>query len=135
MNEDHYKLLRYITSGGTAAFINIFLLYLLTEFFKFWYLLSTVASFIVAFIFSFILQKFWTFTDNSKARTHKQLAIYLIVAVTNLLINTSIIYLLVEYVGVWYIWAQIMSGATIALYSFFIYKLIFYETSRIDTKG
>ena len=135
MSESHYKFIRYIISGGTAAVINIFLLYLLTEFFKFWYLFSAIASFIVAFVFSFILQKFWTFGDNSKAEAHKQLAIYLFVAIVNLLVNTLLIYLLVEYLTIWYIWAQIISGATIALYSFFVYKLIFYETTHTNPKG
>ncbi len=135
INGKHLKILKYIISGGTAAFINIFLLYLLIEWIHYPYLRSSVFSFVVSFFVSFILQKFWTFNDNSKDGAKKQLAIYLLVAITNLGVNTLFVYLLVEYIKIWPVWAQIISGASIALYSFFIYKFIFYETPDIDPKS
>ena len=54
-----FKIVRYLISGGTAAAINLSLLFLLTEFVGMWYLASSVLSFIAGFTASFLFQKFW----------------------------------------------------------------------------
>jgi len=123
-------IFRYIISGGTAACIDIFILYFLTSYLKVHYLLAAIFAFMVAFFVSFILQKFWTFKNNSKKNIHRQLTFYLIVSVTNLFLNTFLMYVFVDIIHAWYILAQIFSGGIIAMESFILYQyLIFRETA------
>jgi putative flippase GtrA len=50
------------------------------------------------------------------------------VSLANLGLNTLIIYVLVEYLHIWYLFSAVMAGALIAFGSFFIYRhLIFKE--------
>ena len=70
---------KYIISGGTAAAVNLSSLYILTEFFHIWYIISATTAFIGAFAISFTLQKFWTFKDHETEGMHKQLSLYFIV--------------------------------------------------------
>jgi dolichol-phosphate mannosyltransferase len=118
----HRAVFKYITAGGTAAFVNLSVLYVLTDIVGIWYVISAVAAFSVALIVSFVFQKFWTFEDYSRQGVHNQAVLYLVVALTNLLINTTLIFFFVEYLGFHYIFGQILSGMFIAAESFFVYR-------------
>ena len=129
------RVIKYVISGGTAAVVNIGLLYFFTDALGIWYIFSAVLSFIVAFIVSFSFQKFWTFEDRSTDRMHGQAAVYLAVALINLGINTALIYGFVEFLGVYYILAQIMAGVIIAFENFFVYKKFIFHSRQYDHIG
>ncbi len=120
------KTVRYVISGGTAAFINIGTLFVLTHFFGVWYLTSSIIAFLIALQVSFALQRLWTFEVRSTEGLMRHSTLYFIVAVINTLINTGIVFVLVEYVSMWYVAAQIIAGLAIAMTSFFIYRRIFH---------
>lgn len=123
----HAKVVRYLISGGTAAFTNAAFLFIFTDVIGIWYIFSGIMAFILAFIVSFTLQKFWVFEDRSRDQIHKQAVIYLTVAVTNLVLNTILLYMQVEYLGVYYVLAQLIASALIAVESFFVYKLVIFK--------
>ena len=123
-----YKVyIKYVISGGTAAGIDLIILYILTDIFNIWYLLSACLAFVVAYFVSFYLQKFWTFRDNSRERIVKQMSLYLIVGVSNLGINAGGMYILVDKLGIMYILAQVIMGGIIAIGSFLIYKFVIFS--------
>jgi len=123
-------LVKFGLSGAAAASVHFSLLYILTDIVGVWYILSTSVSFIVAFLVSFFLQKFWTFRDNTRNRIKKQMGVYFIVGVVNLLANTSGMYLLVDLVGIMYIIAQFIVGLVIASGTFFVYRYIIFGRKR-----
>ena len=125
--------IKYVIGGGTAAFVDLFLLYVLTDIFHLWYLYSAGLAFLAAFLVSFYLQKFWTFRDNSNKKIHKQMAAYFAVGAVNLGVNTGGIYLLVEKFNFDYLWAQIIMGALIAVGSFLIYRFVIFKEDKIET--
>ena len=116
------KILRYIISGGTGAVVNIGTLFILTHYLQVWYLASSVAAFITSFLVSFYLQRTWTFQQHLPDSMTRQAARYLAVALFNLVLNTAIVYASVEYLGFWYVLAQVFAGGIVAVSSFFIYK-------------
>ncbi len=133
----HARVWRYFAAGGSAAAVDLGLLYSLTEWLNLHYLLSAILAFIVAFCVSFFLQKFWTFEDHSVERVHAQIILYFIVAAANLGLNTLLMFLLVEKLGFWYFAAQLIAGALIACESFFISRYVVFNTIRTnepDTK-
>lgn len=120
-------VLRYMISGGTAAFTDLALLYFFTDVLEIWYITSAVLAFIAAFFVSFILQKFWTFKDARRDVIHKQITLYFFLNVWNLVLNTALIYFLVDTFGLWYILAQIFVGAIIAVESFLFYRFFVFK--------
>lgn len=118
--------IKFVISGGSAAVVNIGLLFVLTHFGGVHYLLSSVMSFCAAFFVSFLLQKFWTFKNMQKEAMHWQMAAFLLVSLINLGINTTLMYVLVEFFRVWYLAAAVISGLLLAIVSFFIYKYIIF---------
>ena len=129
----HTKIGRYIVSGGTATLTNLFLLYLFTSVFGIWYIVSAMMSFVIAFGVSFSLQKYWTFKDSSTEKTHRQMVLYFIVAVINLSINTGLLYLVVQFIGLQYLVGQIATSACVALESYFVYQFLIFKKSPSES--
>ncbi len=130
----YWKVIKYIISGGTAATLNLAFLYVLTDWFGIWYLLSAVFAFSAGFIVSFIFQKFWTFSDHRTENIHLQAGAYLLAGLANLGLNTLCIYLFVTYLGFHYLLAQIAAGIIIASESFFIYKHFIFSRDGYSKK-
>jgi putative flippase GtrA len=120
-------IIKYIFSGGLATAVNLIALYFFTEVMGWWYLYSAVASFLVAFCVGFTMQKFWTFNGDHERRGRWQLAMYLILNLFNLGLNSLGLFLLVEKTGLWYIFAQIIMSGSIAISSFIIYRKVIFK--------
>jgi len=125
---------RYLIAGGTAAGVNFTLLFIFTEFFGWWYLMSATVAFAVAIAVSFSLQKFYTFRDTSGALS-TQGTLFLTVQLVNVGINAAFMFALVEWAGAHYMLAQIIAGGAIALWSFVIYRFFIFResSSRFST--
>ena len=111
-------LLRYIISGGLGVLGNLFVFYVATEIFHIWYLLSAVFAFFVALIISFILHKTWTFVGASMGTTKRQGFLYLSSAVGVLVLNSAMLYVLVDLFHIRAIFAQIVTLGLLAVGSF-----------------
>lgn len=121
------QLLKYLIAGGTAFAVNIATLYILTEIFHVYYLISTVLAFLLSFCFSFALQKFWTFKEYSRDTLHIQLPLYLMMQLTNLCLNTALMYAFVEYLHIWYILSEAIIALGLAIATFFINKAYIFK--------
>ena len=77
------------------------------------------------------LQKFWTFKDMRKEVIRQQMILFLILSLINLLINTLLIYVFVEYMHLWYVAAAVVSGVLLAISNFFTYKHVIFTTESI----
>lgn len=119
------KVTRFIISGGLAAVINFALLYIFTEYVSIWYLFSSALAFVFAFMASFAMQKYWTFRNAATERIGTQMSQHFSVAIFNLAINLVMMYVLVEYAGLWYMLAAVITNIVIALESFFALRWIF----------
>jgi putative flippase GtrA len=130
------RTLKFLISGGSAAVVDLGCLYVLTEVFDLWYLLSAVLAFVLAFGVSFTLQKFWTFDDGALDVIHKQLALYMLLAVVGLGLNTIAMYGLVDHAELHYLIAQIIASGCIAVMNFFVYKhVIFTGDTPVRSPG
>ncbi len=121
----HNKVLRFIIAGSIGAATDLVLLYFFTDIIGLWYVLSSIIAFLVALAVSFVLQKFWTFSDRGKSSIYWQAPWYLLIAVGNLIVNTSLVFLLVHYGYLHYLLAQIIASLLIAVTSFILYGRLF----------
>lgn len=126
-----HKILRYLFSGATAFGVNSFFLYAFTEWIGFYYLVSVVFAFLIAVVVSFILQKFWTFRNNSKTDMRRQAVVYITTAVINTGLNTLLVYLFVEHLGLHYLVSQFFSSGLIAFESFFVYQIFIFHDRNL----
>ena len=120
--------LRYCVVGGTATVVDFGLLYILTEFAGFWYMLSATVSFIGGAATNYLLNRVWTF-KNKDRRIARQLTIFLIIAVIGIFINNTILYIGVEFVGLWYMLAKAFSTAITLIWNFLGHKYLTFKNN------
>ena len=122
-----FKLIRYLISGGTAALVNFTTLFVLVQFIDIHYLSASILAFVVSIAISFAMQKFWTFRDKLVHDIHMQFSRYAVVISSSLLINTTLVYLMVERLHTWYLLAQVLATVIIAVINFFAYRHFVFE--------
>lgn len=129
---NYKQILKYLIAGSIGTFVNLGLLYFFTDILEVWYLASAVIAFVLSFFVSFFLQKFWAFADAGKQKMYRQMAGFLAVALANLVINTLLMYLMVDGFKIWYMLAQLIISALIAIESYLVYKFFIFN-GRTDT--
>jgi putative flippase GtrA len=80
------------------------------------------------------MQKFWTFGDSETSGMHIQASSYFLVALLNLGINALLLYILVQYVALWYLFAQVLIDGLLAISSFLIYKFVIFNRREIKAE-
>ncbi len=118
------SFLKFTFAGIFAASVSLIVLAMLYQWFNWRIVPATSLAFILSFIVSFSLQKFWTFRDYHKGKIPRQLIIYMINALVALSLNGYFMHLLVSVWGVWYLLSQVLVNLTIGLHNFFLYKFV-----------
>ena len=121
----HHRLLHFLLVGGFSTVVNLSVSFVFTSLLGVWYIASATIAFVVAYAVNFTLQKLWTFQRSEKEGSGRQLLLHLTLQLCNLCLELGGMYLLVEYAGLWYLFAQVMVLAVIAVESFFISRWIF----------
>ncbi|MES2437250.1 MAG: GtrA family protein [Patescibacteria group bacterium] len=117
-----HRILKFCLAGSIGAGTQLFFLYLFTDVFHIWYLQSGIYAFALSIVVSFILQKWWTFSHDPLNKINVEIGLYLANALINVVLNTLILYILVDILHAYYLVAQIIASLLIAVLSYFIYK-------------
>lgn len=124
-----FQIVRYLFAGGLATGFNILILFICVHYFQIWYLASAVIAFCGGVILSYLLQKFFTFRNYSKERMHTQFLSFFIFALFMLGLNTLLVYIFVDIIGLWYLSAQFISSACIACINYVYFNMVIFKTT------
>lgn len=121
------QIVKFIFVGGTAFVIDYLVMIFLTEVFNINYLVSSVISFCVSVIYNYVMSTVWVFeVDKEKSKT-QTFAMFIILSVIGLIINTIVMWLLVDGTNLMpYTIAKIIATAVVMVYNF-ISRKIFLE--------
>ncbi len=125
------QFLKFSLVGASGAVIDLGVLYLLVQFFWVWYIAAATISFLLAVTNNFLWNKFWTFRDPSR-RYGRQYTQFLVVSTVGLGLNNVILFLLVEGLGLWYMWAKVFAIVVVLAWNFTANK---YWTFRMKAGG
>jgi putative flippase GtrA len=81
-------------------------------------------------VIGYLLHKFWTFKNYSTDHMHTQFLNFLIFALIMLGLNTLLMYLFVDIIGVWYLFAQAIASATTACINYVYFNKIIFDNSE-----
>lgn len=123
--------IKYAISGGTAALAALLTVFIATDVLNFFYLISVVLGQVSGFFVNFYLQKFWTFRDPSKKRTERQFKIFIFLSVMHTVLNAIFILILVEIFDIWYLYAQAIIIASLAILSYFFNRFVTFKGAEI----
>ncbi len=119
MHVPYKKIIKYGIWGAVGALTDLFFLYVFTEYFGIYYLLSQVFSFIISVFVGFLFQKHITF-ENKWWNIKKQSGLFLSFQVVGILINLWIMAILVEYGGIHYLIASIIAKGIVFWWNFYM---------------
>jgi putative flippase GtrA len=120
-----HRIAHFLLVGGFSTMVNLGVSFTLTSVVGLWYVTSAIMAFVVAYAVNFTLQKLWTFERPEKEGSGTQLFFHLMLQLCNLGLEVGSMYLLVEYAGLWYLYAQVAVLAVISVESFLITRRIF----------
>lgn len=114
------QFVQFCLVGGTAAIINFTIYYSFTEWLSFWYIHSAIVGFLVSAIFNFSANKLWTFKNKEKnlLAVSQQLLKFSLVQVGGLIINTTIIYSLTEWLRIDYRLSWVFATAIVTFWNY-----------------
>ncbi len=117
------EFLKFSVVGAMNTIIHLLVLYVLTEFFSIWYILSSLFAFLVAVTNSFILNTLWTFRKDIRYKTTKKYSKFFIVSITAAISNLFFLYVFTEFIGLWYMISQLIAIAITLMINFIGNKL------------
>ena len=122
------SFLKFSISGSMAGSIDLIFLFLFHGVFHFGVVISTSAAFLLSFLFSFYLQRVWTFEKKENKKVPRQLVLYMLNAFLSLNINGFGMHLLANVFNVWYLLSQIIVNSVLGVLNFYIYKFIIFRS-------
>lgn len=111
------QFIKYAIVGVIGTSVQSLTLILLVEKMSANPLLGSVIGFIFSLIVSYFINVKWTFKTERKSSFFYK---YMIVSISGLGINLLIMFLLVNLIGVWYIWAQMVVIVIVPISNFFL---------------
>lgn len=113
------QFFKFAIVGIVNTIISLSVLFVFTEYFHIYYILSAIFAFIVAVTNSFILNKIWTFKESGKGNTAEKYLKFFTISIIAFLVNLSILYVLTEFFKIYYLISQII-GTGVSLWINFL---------------
>lgn len=123
-HRDVKLFVNYIIIGGVVNLFCLALLYFLTEFLQLWYLYSAALAYFVGMTAIYLLNKYLNFKDRNK-KIVSQVGLFVTASLIGLGFYQIILYCLVEFAGLWYMFAAVISLFILVFWNFYSQKLIF----------
>ena len=117
------QFLRFGLVGGFCTALNLALLYILVERFRFWYLSSASIAFVIVGIVGFLLQKYFTFQSRGKIGSKEVIVFFAVIGI-GFVFNDAVLAFGVEVLGWWYMAASVLAAGLVAISNFVGHKYI-----------
>lgn len=115
------RIFKFLGVGGFCAGLSLVILYLSTSVLGINYLISTIISIIVTNFIGFALNKCYTFQTHRKL-FWREMWKYYSVMLSSYFLNLVIIYLLVDFVKIWYLYANILLIVILTPYNYLMHR-------------
>lgn len=107
-----------VIAGGVAALVNLGGLWTLTTYAGWHYLASSAGAFTIALCVNYLLQRFWVFEGREQEAPVGQFARYALLVGTNFVLNLGGLYVLTDFLGLWYMASQFVVTLVLTIVNF-----------------
>lgn len=126
-NNTFVQLFKYTFVGGIAFIFDFGLLYILTEYFNIYYLVSAGIAFIAGVLITYIFSITWVFDIRRIQNKHLELGLFIILSVIGLLLTELFMWFFTEKVSFHYLNSKIISSAIVLFWNFFSKKILLFS--------
>lgn len=118
------QLLKFGVVGVIATIIDFFFLFLFTDVFGMYYLLSAAISFALSTLFNYVASMRFVFNSKfSKDEKSKELILFVVLSVSGLLLNQFLLWFFVEKIALYYMAAKIVATFFVMTWNFISRKV------------
>lgn len=128
--EERKSIIKFFFSGAFAGAVDLIALFVFHGLLYWDIVVATSVAFLLSFMVSFSLQKLWTFRNYNNKRLPRQLVLYVGAAFISLNLNAAGMHFLVNNLGVWYLFSQIIVNLFLGVINFFTYKFIVFRKAK-----
>ena len=126
-NNTLIQLFRYTFVGGFAFIFDFGLLYILTEYFNIYYLVSAAIAFLLGLTINYFLSVIWIFKNRSIKSKYVEFVVFALIGIVGLALNEFIIWFFTEIINTHYLYSKLISTALVYLWNFFIRKFTLFR--------
>jgi putative flippase GtrA len=123
----HIQFFRYIFVGGVAFIVDFSSLFIFTDIFGVFYLISAAIAFILGLIANYALSISWVFNKRTLDNKLSEFTIFAFIGVIGIFLNVLIIYVFTEYAGLFYLLSKIIAAALILFWNFSARKITLFR--------
>jgi len=121
------QLFRYTFVGGFAFIIDFGSLFIFTEFFGIYYLISAPIAFILGLVTNYILSIVWVFNKRKFKNKSFEFWIFTFIGIVGVGLNEFFIWFFTEYVHLYYLTSKILSTGFVFLWNFYVRKFTLFR--------
>jgi len=125
-NKTRIQLFRYIFVGGAAFLVDFTSLFILTQYFGIFYLISAALAFILGLAVNYLLSVRWVFNNRKLEKRSFEFGIFAIIGIVGLALNEFFIWFFTQDIQIFYLYSKILAAVIILFWNFFARKFILF---------
>lgn len=117
------QIFKFGIVGGICFLIDYIILFMCTDIFNIYYLISSIISFTISTVFNYILSVKWVFNVKRQNEKKKNFIIFVTFSVIGLILNQIIMWFGVEILSIYYMITKIISTIIVMVFNFITRKI------------
>lgn len=124
------QMLRYLVVAGIAFAVDFSSLFVLTDVFGLYYLVSAVLAFCLGIVVNYALSVRWVFSKRKLASKHMEFLAFGVIGLVGLALLTVLMWLLTEMLGVHYLLSKIIATGVVFFWNFLARKFLLFNNKE-----
>jgi putative flippase GtrA len=121
------QLFRYVFVGGASFLVDFGSLFLLTDFFGIYYLISAAIAFLLGLITNYILSVNWVFSKRTLDNMKLEFGFFALIGIIGLGLNELFIWFFTDQLQIYYLFSKIFAAVIIMFWNFFARKFTLFR--------
>lgn len=122
-----HQFFRYIIVGAIAFIADLTSLFILTDVFGFYYIISASIAFVIGLMINYYLSIKWVFSKRNLSNKWIEFQIFAIIGIVGLFLNALLIWIFTDYIGFFYLYSKIITAILILFWNFTARKIILFK--------
>lgn len=129
-NSTLMQLFRYTFVGGFAFLVDFGTLFILTEYFNIYYLVSAGIAFLFGLIINYFLSVKWVFNNRVMENVMLEFILFSVIGLIGLALNELFLYILTDIFLIYYLVSKLITTFIVYFWNFFARKLILFNKQK-----
>ena len=121
-DNSYFQFIKYFFASGIALFADVSILFILTEYFNVYYIVSATISFLAGIAITYVFSKLYIFTKTKIHNKINEFTVFLVIGIIGLILNNIFLYIFTEYFGIYYMLSKIFVIIVTYLWNYFARK-------------